>query len=284
MYEVFQSKKKNNRVKIDSFKSHVSLVLAVVKLLNKSELIDACIKYRHNDEDDDITYTKSALQKFDVTKLRKILIMLLKLYDKFNELVSDSPVVKNEDDIQTMDTSASVSNDSNISDVTIHHSQPSKISISDSSLSTNNENVISSYKRKFSNVYGWKNVSGDVNIPTHKKQKVLEGVGFYGLLWDDGKSEQFHSNEREELKNKIDSLRKENNNEVIFYMTSVESACRDVAHHHTNQHNKKLELTISDSESIGSGSDNTGTSIGSNNLSDNNDVELDVQSNDDAEM
>ena len=280
MYELFQSKKKNNRVKVDSFKSHVSLVLAVVKLLNKSELIDACIKYSDNDEDDEITYTKSALQKFDINKLRKILIMLLKLYDKFNELVSDSPVVKNEDGIQTMQTSASVSNDSNISDVTIHHSQPSKISLSDSSLSTNNENVISSYKRKFSNVYGWKNVSGDVNIPTHKKQKVMEGVGFYGLLYDDGKSEQFHSNEREELKNKIDSLRKENNNEVIFYMTSVESACRDVAHHHTNQHNKKLELTISDAESIGSVSDNTGTSIGSNNLSDNNDVELD----DDAEM
>ena len=206
-------------------------------------VLTICIKYSHNDEDDEITYTKSALQKLDVTKLRKILIMLLKLYDKFNELVSDSPIVKNEDGIQTVETSASVSNDSNISDVTIHHSQPSKISLSDSSLSTNKENVISSYKRKFSNAYGWKNVSGDVNIPTHKKQKVLEGVGFYGLLWDDGKSEQFHSNEREELKNKIDSLHKENNNEVIFYMTSVESACRDVAHHHTNQHNKKLELS-----------------------------------------
>ena len=34
-------RKKNNRVKVDSFKSHVSLVLAVVKLLNKRELIDA---------------------------------------------------------------------------------------------------------------------------------------------------------------------------------------------------------------------------------------------------
>ena len=77
----------------------MSLVLAVVKLLNKSELIDACIKYSHNDEDVEITYTKSALQKLDVTKLRKILIMLLKLYDKFNELVSDSPIVKNEDGI-----------------------------------------------------------------------------------------------------------------------------------------------------------------------------------------
>ena len=248
--------------------------------MNKTELIDECFNYKHNDKDDEITYSKTVLKTFDVTKLRKILIMLLKLYDKFNELVSDSPVIKNEDGIQTMETSGSVSNDSNISDVTIHNSQPSKISLSDSSLSTNNENVISSYKRKFSNVYGWKNVSGDVNIPTHKKQKVMEGVGFYGLLYDDGKSEQFHSNEREDLKNKIDSLRKENNNEVIFYMTSVESACRDVAHHHTNQHNKKLEATISDAESIGSVSDNTGTSISSNNLSDNNDVELD----DDAEM
>ena len=281
---MFFKVKKNNRIKIESFKSHVSLVLAVVKVLNKTELIDECINYKDNDTDDEITYSKTVLKTFDVTKLRKILIMLLKLYDKFNELVLESPVVQNEDGIQTMKTSSSVNNDSNISEITVSSPQPSKVSISDSSVSTINENIINSYKRKFSNVYGWKNVSEDVNIPTHKKSKVMKGEGFYGLIWDDGKSEQFHSNEREELKNKIDSLRKENNNEVIFYMTSVESACRDVAHHHTNQHNKKLELTISDSESIGSGSDNTGTSIGSNNLFDNNDGELDVQSNDDAEM
>ena len=118
LYDVFQSKKKNNRIKIESFKSHVSLVLAVVKVLNKTELIDECINYKDNDTDDEITYSKTVLKTFDVTKLRKILIMLLKLYDKFNELVSDSPIVKNEDGIQTMETSASVSNDSNISEVT----------------------------------------------------------------------------------------------------------------------------------------------------------------------
>ena len=262
LYKVFKNKKKNNRTKLDSFKTHVSLVLAVIKVLSKTELIDECIHYKDNDKDNDITYTKEVLKTYDVNKLRKIVIMLLQLYDKYNEIVDESPIVKNEDGVSNLSTS----NDSNISDISVVSPQPSvgKISFSDSSVTTTTDNVIHSYKRKFSNVYGWKNVSNEENLPTHKKAKVMKGEGFYGLLWNDGKSEQFCSNDREGLKEKIDTLHNENKNEIIFYMSSVESACREVLHHHTNEWNKKIDATISDAESIGSGTDNTGNSIGSN--------------------